>query len=157
MGRFGEAVDPRLRAERLDEGLEVLAALVSGKRVRHFGAHYTVDDVRMLPTPNSGSKIPTWIAGRWPNRAPMRRAVRHDGMFVINVKTENDVHDLLGSLRELRGDLSGYDVVLQPPNDALAASWSAIPDVSWLLTQFGPYDLNLADIYRRVRQGPATA
>src|SRR3954469_4302302 len=37
---FGDEPDPKVRGRMLDEGLEVLTALLSGERVDHDGAHY---------------------------------------------------------------------------------------------------------------------
>jgi alkanesulfonate monooxygenase SsuD/methylene tetrahydromethanopterin reductase-like flavin-dependent oxidoreductase (luciferase family) len=74
--KFGEADDPRVRAEMLDEGLEVLRALWSGEEVRHRGTHYVVEGVTLAPRPVQ-DRVPIWIGG---NRAPsLRRASRWDG------------------------------------------------------------------------------
>ena len=43
---FGDEPDPKLRGRMLDEGLEVLTALLSGGPVDHDGAHYAVREVR---------------------------------------------------------------------------------------------------------------
>jgi probable F420-dependent oxidoreductase len=75
-GRFGEPVDARVRAEMLDEGLEVLRGLWSGETVTHRGRHYTVDGVALQPRPVQ-QRVPIWIGG---NRATsLRRAARWDG------------------------------------------------------------------------------
>src|SRR4051794_10677062 len=44
-GSFGDTTDPKVLAERLDEGLDLLAAYWAGERVKHTGKHYRVDDV----------------------------------------------------------------------------------------------------------------
>ena len=75
---FGEPDDPRLRAEKLDEGLDVLRRLWSGETVMHHGAHYTVDGIRLAPTPVRES-VPIWIGGNSP--PALRRAARFDGWF----------------------------------------------------------------------------
>ena len=152
MSGFGEEPDSKVRAAMLDEGLDLLGELLAGGMVDHHGEHYTAGPVRMLPTPTS--RIPIWIAGRWPNRPPLRRAVRYDGAFVIAVHSADEVRDLVATLTELRGDLDGYDVVLELPGDDAAAEWSAIPGVSWLLTRMGPYDLDADAVRRRVLAGP---
>src|SRR5262249_1271821 len=36
-------------------------------------------DVTMLPRPVQRPRIPVWCGGRWPNKAPFRRAARWDG------------------------------------------------------------------------------
>lgn len=74
--KFGEDANARVRAELLDEGLDVLRALWSGEEVAHRGTHYTVDGVRLSPPPVQ-RPLPIWIGG---NRdASKRRAARWDG------------------------------------------------------------------------------
>ncbi len=154
LSRFGEQTDPKVRAAMLDEGLDVLRALLSGETVTHRGPHYTADGVRLLPRPHAGRDIPIWIAGRWPHRAPLRRAARHDGAFVISVDTVDDVQDLVTALRREREDLAGLDVVLELPSAADAPAWAAVEGVSWLLTRLGPYRMDVADVRARVLAGP---
>ena len=74
--RFGEPADSRVRAAKLDEGLDLLRRFWSGEEVRHRGDHYTVDGVTLAPTPVQ-ERLPIWIGG---NRlASLRRAARWDG------------------------------------------------------------------------------
>jgi len=78
---FGEDPDPRVRAERLDEGLEIVSGLWSGEPFSFRGRHYRVDQTVFRPTPVQAPRIPVWVAGQWPNRRPFRRAARWDGVF----------------------------------------------------------------------------
>jgi alkanesulfonate monooxygenase SsuD/methylene tetrahydromethanopterin reductase-like flavin-dependent oxidoreductase (luciferase family) len=78
---FGEDGDARVRAAKLDEGLEVLTGLWRGEPFGHDGRHYTVAETVFLPTPLQTPRIPVWVAGRWPNRPPFRRAARWDGVI----------------------------------------------------------------------------
>jgi alkanesulfonate monooxygenase SsuD/methylene tetrahydromethanopterin reductase-like flavin-dependent oxidoreductase (luciferase family) len=75
-GKFGEPTDGKVRAEMLDEGLELLRRLWSGEHVRHAGTHYTVDGVSLTPTPLQ-RQLPVWIGGNRPGS--LRRAARWDG------------------------------------------------------------------------------
>ncbi len=75
-GSFGEPTDRRIRAEMLDEGLELMRELWSGAPVTHHGKHYTVEGVTFAPTPVQ-ERIPIWIGGNRP--ASLRRAARWDG------------------------------------------------------------------------------
>ena len=34
-----------------------------------------------MPRPVQSPRIPIWVAGGWPNKAPYRRAARWDGVF----------------------------------------------------------------------------
>jgi len=145
---FADEPDPRLRGRMLDEGLEVLTALLAGQTVDHAGEHYTARDVRFLPAPG----VPIWLAGRFGNRAPLRRAARHDGFFVIGL-------DGPGELDEVTAGLAGHDaapgfdlvVDLQPGQDP--APW-ADRGASWVLTRIGPFDLDPDEVRRIVEAGP---
>jgi alkanesulfonate monooxygenase SsuD/methylene tetrahydromethanopterin reductase-like flavin-dependent oxidoreductase (luciferase family) len=75
--RFGEDEGERPRATKLDEGLDVVAALLSGEPVNHRGNHYTVDDVTLKPAPDP--RIPIWIGGM--SKKARARAARFDGWF----------------------------------------------------------------------------
>lgn len=77
--RFGEEVDLKIRAEMLDESLEIIAGLWTGEWFSYQGRHYQVGEVRFLPTPVQKPRIPIWIGGGYPNRGPLGRAARWDG------------------------------------------------------------------------------
>jgi alkanesulfonate monooxygenase SsuD/methylene tetrahydromethanopterin reductase-like flavin-dependent oxidoreductase (luciferase family) len=53
--------------------------LSSGELVSFHGEHVTVDDVVMRPTSMQRPRVPIWVGGGWPNKAPARRAARWDG------------------------------------------------------------------------------
>jgi alkanesulfonate monooxygenase SsuD/methylene tetrahydromethanopterin reductase-like flavin-dependent oxidoreductase (luciferase family) len=78
---FGEDPDPRVRAARTDEGLEILTGLWSGEPFAFQGQHFRVEETVFLPRPHQRPRPPIWIAGRWPARPPFRRAARFDGVF----------------------------------------------------------------------------
>ncbi len=82
---FGEQGDAKVRAERLDEALEVVVGLWSGVPFTYQGKYYTVTNGQFLPRPVQQPRIPVWIAGRWPARRPFARAARWDGVFPTHV------------------------------------------------------------------------
>ncbi|HEX6681618.1 MAG TPA: LLM class flavin-dependent oxidoreductase [Candidatus Limnocylindrales bacterium] len=124
--RFNEEGDPRLRAERLDETLEILGGLFSGQRFSFTGKHFRVDEVRFLPAPVQDGGVPIWVGGGWPRRAPLRRASGQRGFMPYRFAPDNpfvdaddalepqDVRRIREELAELRGDrgLDGFDVVI---------------------------------------------
>src|SRR4051812_21162261 len=131
-GSFGEPTNPRLLAERLDEGLELLNRYWSGEPVSHTGRHYQVQDVALVPTPVQRPRVPVWIGGYWPRRAPMRRAARWDGVVPHFLSARHghappidEVRDLADYIRAQRdGDAArSFDLVLggASPTDATAA------------------------------------
>jgi alkanesulfonate monooxygenase SsuD/methylene tetrahydromethanopterin reductase-like flavin-dependent oxidoreductase (luciferase family) len=80
---LGEEPDARIRAEKLDESLAIIDGLWSGAPFSFSGTHYTVNETVFLPRPLQQPRIPIWVAGMWPARAPFRRAARWDGAFPI--------------------------------------------------------------------------
>ncbi|MEU1541546.1 LLM class flavin-dependent oxidoreductase [Actinacidiphila glaucinigra] len=108
-GSFGDTAEPRLLAERLDEGLEVLRRFWTGEPVNHQGRHYEVRDVTLLPATVQQPGPPVWIGGFWPRRAPMRRAARWDGAVPLfetarhgHVPDVAEVQELVGYVRTQR-------------------------------------------------------
>jgi alkanesulfonate monooxygenase SsuD/methylene tetrahydromethanopterin reductase-like flavin-dependent oxidoreductase (luciferase family) len=130
-GSFGEPTDPRLLAERLDEGLQLLDRYWSGESVTHDGRHYRVQDVTLLPRPVQRPRVPIWIGGFWPHRPPMRRAARWDGAIPLFMSAKHgypppvdEVHDLVAYVRGHRDDPGlPFEVVLggASPTDAAGA------------------------------------
>ncbi len=129
-GSFGDTTDEVVLAERLDEGLELLARYWSGESVSHRGRHYEVRDVTLLPTPAQRPRPPVWIGGFWPHRRPMRRAARWDGAVPLfadaayaQVPRVDIVRELIAYIRKHRpGQAEGpFEFVLggaSPPDPA---------------------------------------
>lgn len=151
MSRFGDEADPKVRGEMLDEGLDVVTGLLTGHLVEHLGRHYRAEDVRFLPAPPR--PIPIWIAGRYGKRAPLRRAARYDGAFVISFPGPEGVGVVRDAVAEQRGGLEGYDVVAEIGTDADPAPWIEA-GATWVLTRFGPYELDPAAVRARIDAGP---
>ncbi|TDD27746.1 LLM class flavin-dependent oxidoreductase [Kribbella turkmenica] len=170
-GSFGAATDPKVLAEMLDEGLDLLTRYWSGETVHHDGRHYRVDDVTLLPATVQQPRPPVWIAGYWPRRTPMRRAARWDGAVPLFLTANHgvappvdDFRELMDYLGELRGDRSTpYDVVVggisdpadyrgtvEPLAEAGATWW----DERQLLS--GDDFHRLEPVLRRIEQGPPT-
>jgi alkanesulfonate monooxygenase SsuD/methylene tetrahydromethanopterin reductase-like flavin-dependent oxidoreductase (luciferase family) len=143
LSRFGEELDPRLRGAMLSEGLTVLRGLLSGHRVDHAGDYYRADGVTFLPGPYRPTGIPLWLASRWPNRRPVRRAAAYDGLFPIGLPAPGELATLVGEVAELRGaDADEFEFVVDFPAGEDPAPWAAA-GATWFLTCFGPDDLDL--------------
>jgi alkanesulfonate monooxygenase SsuD/methylene tetrahydromethanopterin reductase-like flavin-dependent oxidoreductase (luciferase family) len=115
---FGDTTDLRELAERLDEGLHALARLWSGERVTFRGNQVTLDDVAFLPTPVQRPRVPIWIGGVWPRKAPMRRAARWDGAIPVMDGMEAarppDVEEVRELVRFLRSCRAAYGLADEP-------------------------------------------
>ncbi len=150
---FGDESDPAVRAAMLDEGLGVLAGLLSGETVRHSGPHYVVRDVALRPAPERTGGIPLWLAARWPHRRPLRRAARHDGVVVIQMDDPADLVPLRDELARAGADLATFDVVVQRTPGDDASRWAA-GGVTWLMTRVGPYRIDVDEAMSLARCGP---
>ncbi len=155
LSAFGEVVDARERGRQLDEGLDVLTGLLSGRTLTHDGEFYRAMNVAFSPTPVRESGIPVWIATRWPHRAPLRRAARYQGVVVIQMTDPADVAILRDRLREDGADLERFEIVVLASEGDDARAW-ADAGVTWLLTRVGPYELTFEGARSRVSTGPPT-
>lgn len=90
---FGEETDARVRARIVDEALDVLAGLWSGKPFSYTGSHFRVSEVTCLPRPAQEPRIPVWIGGAFPARGPLRRAVRWDGACLYRAAGPGSAQD----------------------------------------------------------------
>jgi alkanesulfonate monooxygenase SsuD/methylene tetrahydromethanopterin reductase-like flavin-dependent oxidoreductase (luciferase family) len=122
---FGEVVDPRERARLLDAGLERLSA--------YWGGEFD-------PPPVQSPRIPVWVAARWPNRRPLRRAARWDGLFPIDLPGPEALRELADETDELRREMGGegpFDLVVDLPPGSAADPWEEA-GATWALADFGP-------------------
>ncbi|HTW18849.1 MAG TPA: LLM class flavin-dependent oxidoreductase [Mycobacteriales bacterium] len=153
LSSFGEVVEPRVRAERLDEGLAVVTGLLSGAEVSHRGTHFAADRVRFQPVAARPGGIPIWLAARWPHRAPMRRAAHYDGLFTIQLPGPQEVAEVRRRIVDERGTLDGFDIVCQGGPDVDPAPRAAA-GATWWLTQYGPYGIEPDRLLELASAGP---
>jgi alkanesulfonate monooxygenase SsuD/methylene tetrahydromethanopterin reductase-like flavin-dependent oxidoreductase (luciferase family) len=120
---FGDTTDTRVLAERLDESLHALDLLWSAESVTFWGNQITLDDVVFLPAPVQRPRVPIWVGGFWPNKAPMRRAARWDGAIPAMAGVEaarppqvSEVRELVLFLRRCRAENGladkSFDIVI---------------------------------------------
>lgn len=162
---FGEDADNRIRAERLDEGLDLLAALWTGSPVEHSGKHYTVNSPAFLPTPLQAPRPPIWIAGWWPNHRPFRRAAKWDGTFPEliggEVPSPAELGEIVKYIGEFRTIDEHFDVVLNgvTPNDPQQAGAIVEPYVdlglTWWLEKVNEHKrFSIEEVTERILAGP---
>lgn len=116
-----EVTDIKIRAELLDEGIDILTLLYQGEPFTFQGKHYHIDLTKMdkqyyPPRPVQQPRIPIWVVGVWQRMKSMRRALRCDGLL-LNKK-----------------DASGKDQVVTP--DDLRAAKAFIEANRTLTTPF---------------------
>ena len=158
--RFHGPEDLRVRADMLDEGLEILTGLWSGESYEFHGKYYDLEPVTFRPTPLQQPRIPIWVAAQWPRKRPVRRAARWDGIVPLFFdsdagewmeSTPERLGELVGYLREHRDPDKPFDIAVGGPPDRVreysdaGATWwrdGWEPGCGWELDQFLEYVLN---------------
>lgn len=144
---FGDDTSVRERAERTDEALPIIDAVLRGEALDHEGRHHRVR-AHLRPASVARPRPPIWVAATPFHRRPLERAQQWDGVF-CNLKIESDVSALTpAEITDYVGHLTGradFDVVTARNPDHTAAAYEAA-GVSWLLegTQVGPNWLDRA-------------
>jgi hypothetical protein len=163
---YSESPDDKLHGAMLDEGLDVLVQLWSGKTVSYTGQHYQIHDALFLPTPLQQPRIPIWIAGFWPFKKPFQRAAHWDGVCPLkhpnHLMQPDDIREMLVSIQQVRTNDEPFDVLasgntsgterqkdldLIIPYVEAGATW-------WQETFAGSDSLERELVRTRIRQGP---
>lgn len=145
----------RVRAELLDEGLDVLTGLWAGQPFSYQGRHHRVRPTEFMlpPPPVQRPRIPVWVVGAWPRPRSMRRAARWDGWLPNFQPREGDpgwagpadsgqpgmtprvLREAVAWIhreREANGlDMTGYDVVWEGTTPAEDREAAAAAVVEW--------------------------
>ena len=163
---FGEEYDARIRAEKLDEGLEVLKGLWSGENFSFQGKHYQVNDACFLPKPLQVPRIPVWLAGGWPKRRPLCRAVRWDGVYLMTVNQETgdlltpgEVSEIAAFLKDNREGNDLFDIGVNGETPADPRQGAAIvrpyyeAGATWWIEYEGSRQ-SFEEYRERIQQGP---
>jgi hypothetical protein len=144
---FGEPVDDKTHAAMLDEGLEVLVGLWSGKPFRYEGHHYTIRDALFLPSPIQSPRIPIWVAGICPiveGHLVQPEEIREMLTYIRQHRPTDDPFDVV-----VGGYIGNHDTV----EAAILLKSYAEAGVTWWQEGFLGND-TLNDVRERIHQGP---
>lgn len=166
-GRVGEPTDRRTRAERLDETLEILNGLWTGKPFDYQGRHYRFEPMAFKPEPIQRPRIPIWVVGGWPSEPSMSRALRYDGLlpYVLPRSGVEYGPEAVAEMRDWIGQrrsLDGFDIVVEgttSADDPDAASeavrpWQKAGATWWIESDWNG---DVASLGRRIEAGPPTS
>ncbi len=113
--RFGESADNKVLAEKLDESLDIITGLWSGRSFNHSGKHYRLGETTFLPRPVQRPRIPIWVGGFWPRKAPFKRAVKWDGVVPLKLPEEllepDDLRKITEYVKKHRATRAKFDIV----------------------------------------------
>jgi alkanesulfonate monooxygenase SsuD/methylene tetrahydromethanopterin reductase-like flavin-dependent oxidoreductase (luciferase family) len=162
--RFGLPGEKSIRAEMLDESLQIITSLWSGEPLHFQGKHYTVSGAALQPRPVQQPRPPVWIGGESP--PALRRAARWDG-WAIGVIDENanivrppeqlarDLEYILSHRQSQASFEVAIDGVSQPGKDNLVQAYADAGATWWFETIYGMRG-SIAEMLERVKAGPPT-
>jgi alkanesulfonate monooxygenase SsuD/methylene tetrahydromethanopterin reductase-like flavin-dependent oxidoreductase (luciferase family) len=165
---LGEVADRKTRAERLDEGLEILIGLWSGEPFGYEGRHFQFEPMAFRPTPVQRPRIPIWVVGAWPSERSMSRVLRYDGLLPYWLAQTTGLArpqepDQLAEMREwigARRSLEGFDIIMEgatSAEDAASAAaavkpWADAGATWWIESDWSNWDP--AVMRHRIEAGP---
>jgi probable F420-dependent oxidoreductase len=159
---FGEQDNARERAQRLDEGLDVLNRLWSGEKVTHHGTYYTLHGVTLAPLPMQRPRVPIWVGGE--SRPALRRAARWDGWLAGGddehgqmIKSPEQLAEQWAYIRQHRSSMQPFDIALtgtSTASDGMRVLEYAEAGATWWLESLHGMRGSFADLLARVEAGP---
>ncbi len=178
LGTTGEETDRRVRAERLDEGIDLVRGLFAGKK-KFSGRHYTInlearEDLDATTAVVQQPRPPIWVVGAWPRPKSMKRVIRGDGLIPMCLDDDGmrpveprDIEEMIGWLAWHGGERRQFDVIVEgeTPADDPAEATATVTKFSdagaswWLETRWGAPNHGaekMAEVRRRLEAGPPT-
>ncbi|HLW69084.1 MAG TPA: LLM class flavin-dependent oxidoreductase [Candidatus Binataceae bacterium] len=177
---FGEDPTDRVRAHKLDETLVILDGLWRGETFSHDGEFFHIDRAKFVPRALQSPRVPVWVAGFWPNKPPMRRAARWDGMFPLKMPPvaltdlrpgtvpwsafwlqPHELEQAVKYVRQYRTDSAPFDVIAsgatplgeRTQGKAIVGALGAA-GATWWLEWLDEQRGSLAQMREHIRKGP---
>jgi len=161
---FGEDPNAKVRAKKLDEGLDILTSLWRGKPFSYEGQYYQIKETTFLPPALQTPRIPIWVGGFWPNKPPFRRAARWDGAFPLvagRAMMPEDVTEILTFINKYREGDQPFDIVLagttlkksKTNQKEIITSFAEVGMTWWLESMYSVRNSH-EKVMARIKQGP---
>jgi alkanesulfonate monooxygenase SsuD/methylene tetrahydromethanopterin reductase-like flavin-dependent oxidoreductase (luciferase family) len=157
----------RVRAEKLDECLDILALAWSGEPVSYQGKHYSMTDLN-FDRPVQRPRIPVWPVGAWPYPKSLSRAAKWDGIIVSDRTGGEDqeltpgvVANVVKWIAEHRSSMDGFEVITEgvtSGSDRAADDRMLEPlaeaGATWFIESRWEDDQSAETLRERIRLGP---
>jgi len=169
--RVGEEMDRRIRAELLDESIDILNGLWTGQPFNYEAKHYRLKETTLSILPVQKPRIPIWVVGAWPRMKSMRRVLRCDGLIPAKMTaagasddiTPEDLGEMSVFVREKLNSTT-FDIIKEgetPGDDRDKAVQIVSPFIeagaTWWLECVAttPYHARgIVGVHTRIAQGP---
>jgi len=160
----------RVRAEKVDECLEILDLAWRGEPFSYAGMHYRATDLQFLPRPVQRPRIPIWTIGAWPHERSLARSARWDGIVVYDMSAERPegsdipaarLAEIVAWMAAHRDPSAPFDVVIEGETDGLDPDSTrarlaplAEAGATWWIESRWDERESAGTILARIRQGP---
>ena len=158
----------RVRAEKLDECLDILELAWSGETVSYQGTHYWMRDLQ-FDLPVQRPRIPVWPVGAWPHPRSLRRCARWDGIIVSDKSGASDdeqatpqvVAGVAAWMAEHRQSSGPFEIVvdgltsgIDHAADRAMLAPMAEAGATWFIESRWESDQSADTVRERIRRGP---
>jgi hypothetical protein len=121
--KVGEAMDLKVRADRLDEGLAIIDGLWKGTAYTFAGKHFQLEGMTMIPPPVQKPRIPIWVVAVWKRPKSLRRILSWDGVIPQKYNSydplsPDEIRQLCAYVAEHRLGQGAFDIVTGGPSAA---------------------------------------
>ncbi len=170
-----EVTDTKVRAELLDEAINLITLFHKGEPFDYDGKHHhvrqtAVDKMHYPAPPVQRPRVPIWVVCVWPRMKSMRRCLRCDGLIpnkmnaegkLVDVRPE-DVRAMKAFVDAERTLTTPFDIVVEGSTAGLSraeaagklAPWEEAGATWWIETRYG---VPKEEVAARLRQGPPRA
>ena len=127
-----EVTDTKIRAEMLDETIDILDLLYQHKPFDYAGKHYhlklsLLDEMHYPPKPLQQPRLPIWVPGIWPRMKSMRRILKCDGLLPQKMNSKGEFEEVTPEdLRQMKAYLDAnrtltnpFDIAIEGKTDGL--------------------------------------
>ncbi|MDG6916070.1 MAG: LLM class flavin-dependent oxidoreductase [Nitrososphaerota archaeon] len=169
--KAGMPAERKVRAEMLDEGLEILDGLWSGKPFGYNGKYNQIKPMRFVPRPFQKPRIPIWVVGAWGRPKSIRRVLKYDGLIPVIKKADGshgeitpdairEMKEFISEKRAVKGNMRrDFEIIKDgttPVNHARAREIVepfAVAGATWWIESMWGYK-GLREVGRRIKAGP---
>jgi alkanesulfonate monooxygenase SsuD/methylene tetrahydromethanopterin reductase-like flavin-dependent oxidoreductase (luciferase family) len=162
---LGEVSGSRTRAEMLDESLEIITGLQSGKPYHFEGKYYRVKEALFKPPAVQIPHIPVWVAAHWPFKRPLRRAAVWDGVLPRQWNAGPITPQVIGEIKEYicghRTSDAPFDIIKygltegkDPAKDRALVREYELAGATWWIEEIYSGRGSLKKIKERIAAGP---
>ena len=169
--KAGMPAERKVRAEMLDEGLEILDGLWSGKPFGYNGKYNQIKPMRFVPRPFQKPRIPIWVVGAWGRPKSIRRVLKYDGLIPVIKKADGshgeitsdairEMKEFISEKRAVKGNMRrDFEIIKDgttPANHTRAREIVepfAVAGATWWMESMWGYK-SLQEVSKRITAGP---